>query len=59
MELLPVTWRQIEKGIEIDDFRIDNVPALLRRSGDLWKPMLAKTNRVDLKRLFSGRGRKS
>ncbi|HET9341831.1 MAG TPA: non-homologous end-joining DNA ligase [Candidatus Eremiobacteraceae bacterium] len=56
---MPVTWRQIEKGVEIDDFRIDNVPALLRRSGDLWKPMLAKTGRVDLKRLFSGRRRKT
>jgi len=56
---MPVTWRQIEKGVEIDDFRIDNVPALLRRSGDLWKPMLAKSGRVDLTRLFTGRRRKS
>ena len=56
---MPVTWRQIEKGIEIDDFRIDNVPALLRRSGDLWKPMLAKASRVDLKPLFSSRRRRS
>jgi len=55
---MPVTWRQIEKGVEIDDFRIDNVPALLRRSGDLWKPMLAKSGRVDLTRLFTGRRRK-
>lgn len=47
---MPVTWKQIERGVEIEDFRIDNVPALLRRSGDLWKPMLAKTGRVKLER---------
>ena len=47
---MPVTWRQIEMGIEIEDFRIDNVPSLLRKGGDLWKPMLAKTGRVQLKR---------
>jgi bifunctional non-homologous end joining protein LigD len=47
---MPVTWEQIEKGVEIEDFRIDNVPALLRRSGDLWKPMLAKKGRVKLER---------
>jgi bifunctional non-homologous end joining protein LigD len=47
---MPVTWRQIEKGIEIEDFRIDNVPAILQKTGDLWKPMLAKTGRVQLKR---------
>jgi len=35
----PVTWREIEKGIAIDDFRIDNVPARVRRRGDLWKPV--------------------
>jgi len=35
----PVTWREIEKGIAIDDFRIDNVPARIRRRGDLWKPL--------------------
>src|SRR5215469_369994 len=56
---MPVSWKQIEKGVEIDDFRIENVPALLKRTGDLWKPMLAKKGRVDLKRLFSGRRRKS
>jgi len=47
---MPVTWRQIEKGIKIEDFRIDNAPAILRKTGDLWKPMLAKTGRVQLKR---------
>ena len=38
----PVTWSEVEKGIKIDDFRIDNVPARVRKLGDLWKPLLAR-----------------
>src|SRR5690349_11862100 len=35
----PVTWKELERGIEIEDFRIDNVPARVRKLGDLWKPL--------------------
>lgn len=44
----PVTWREIERGIEIGDFRLDNVPARVKRLGDLWKPMLAARGRFRL-----------
>ena len=44
----PVTWAEVKRGITIDDFTIDNMPARLRAKGDLWKPLLAKTKRVDL-----------
>jgi bifunctional non-homologous end joining protein LigD len=44
----PVTWAEIEKGVEIDDFRIDNVPARVKRLGDLWKPLLAARGRFKL-----------
>lgn len=44
----PVTWREIERGIRIEDFRIDNVPARVRRSGDLWKPLIDKKGRFKL-----------
>ena len=44
----PVTWDEVERGIAIDDFRIDNVPARIREVGDLWKPMLAKSGRFRL-----------
>ena len=47
---MPLRWAQVEKGVTIEDFRIDNVPALLRRSGDLWKPLLAKSGRVRLQK---------
>jgi bifunctional non-homologous end joining protein LigD len=35
----PVTWKELERGVAIDDFRIDNVPARVRKLGDLWKPI--------------------
>jgi bifunctional non-homologous end joining protein LigD len=44
----PVKWSEVEKGISIDDFRVDNVPARLRRIGDLWKPLLGKRGRFKL-----------
>jgi len=46
----PVTWSEAERGIAIDDFRIDNVPARVRRRGDLWAPLLATKGRFDLAR---------
>jgi bifunctional non-homologous end joining protein LigD len=46
----PVTWREVEKGVEIEDWRIDNVRARLKRVGDLWKPLLQKRGRTDLSR---------
>jgi bifunctional non-homologous end joining protein LigD len=48
----PVTWEEIERGIEIENFRIDNVPARLRALGDLWKPLLAQRGRFHLDRLL-------
>jgi bifunctional non-homologous end joining protein LigD len=44
----PVTWKEIDRGIAIEDFRIDNVPARVRKLGDLWKPLLTARGRVDL-----------
>src|SRR5918999_1670013 len=38
----PVSWKEIERGIAIDDFRIENVPERLRRLGDLWRPLNAR-----------------
>ena len=35
----PVTWKELERGIAMEDFRIDNVPARVRKLGDLWKPL--------------------
>jgi bifunctional non-homologous end joining protein LigD len=48
----PVTWKEIEKGVRIENFRIDNVRARIARVGDLWKPLVRKTGRIDLGKFF-------
>ncbi|MDP9338030.1 MAG: non-homologous end-joining DNA ligase [Acidobacteriota bacterium] len=45
----PVTWKEIEQGLRIEDFTVANLPARLRKIGDLWRPLLSETGRVDLK----------
>ena len=47
----PVTWDEVERGFDIDDFRVDNVPVRVARVGDLWQPMLAARGRFRLDRL--------
>jgi bifunctional non-homologous end joining protein LigD len=46
----PVTWKDVERGMRIEDFRLDNVPARIRKVGDLWAPLLAQRGRVRLER---------
>jgi bifunctional non-homologous end joining protein LigD len=48
----PVTWQELSRGIEIDDFRVNNVPDRLRRKGDLWKPLLASRGRLRLEKFL-------
>jgi bifunctional non-homologous end joining protein LigD len=48
----PVTWAELARGVAIEDFRIDNVPARVTRLGDLWAPLLAETGRFDLATLL-------
>ncbi|HSL24308.1 MAG TPA: non-homologous end-joining DNA ligase [Vicinamibacterales bacterium] len=50
----PVTWEEVERGIRIEDFRLDNVPARIAEVGDLWKPLLAAKGRARLEK-FLGR----
>ena len=44
----PVSWKEIDNGCRIEDFRLDNVRARLTKAGDLWKPLLAQRGRVNL-----------
>jgi len=48
----PVTWEEIEQGVRIEDFRIDNVPARLAELGDLWRPLLHNRGRFKLDALL-------
>jgi bifunctional non-homologous end joining protein LigD len=48
----PVTWKEVERGVEIEDWRLDNVRARLTKVGDLWKPLLQRTGRADFRRFL-------
>ena len=49
---MPVTWEEVEGGVRVEDFRIDNARERLAEVGDLWKPVLAK-KRFDLYKVFT------
>ena len=38
---MPLTWKQIEKGVKISDFTIQNAPKLVEKSSDAWKDFFA------------------
>jgi bifunctional non-homologous end joining protein LigD len=46
----PITWKEVEQGVRIEDFTVKNVPARVREVGDIWKPLLGKRGRFDLSR---------
>jgi len=48
----PVSWDEVARGAEIEDFRIDNVRDRIARGGDLWKPLLAVRGRTNLGAFF-------
>lgn len=46
----PLRWEEVEEGVAIDDFRLDNVPERVRAVGDLWRPLAwPKRGRVELR----------
>jgi len=48
---MPVEWDEIENGVAIEDFRIDNARERIAGTGDLWAPVLAGKGRVDLEKI--------
>ncbi len=44
----PVTWKEVGRGVRIEDFTMKNVPARVAALGDLWKPLLASRGRFNL-----------
>ncbi len=45
---MPLTWKQIEKGVKISDFTLKNVPALVQKSGDAWSDFFASRQTLKL-----------
>jgi bifunctional non-homologous end joining protein LigD len=48
----PLSWAEVEKGVAIEAFRLDNVRARIKKVGDLWKPLNAVKGRVNLGLFF-------
>jgi bifunctional non-homologous end joining protein LigD len=48
----PITWKEVEQGVRIEDFRIDNVPGRVKKLGDLWAPLLAQKGRAKLESFY-------
>lgn len=48
----PVTWDEVESGIQMQDFTMLNVPQRVAQVGDLWKPLTQQRGRYDLSRLL-------
>jgi bifunctional non-homologous end joining protein LigD len=44
----PITWKEVERGLRIEDFTLMNVPQRVAKVGDLWKPLLSAKGRFDL-----------
>jgi bifunctional non-homologous end joining protein LigD len=48
----PVSWKEVERGIRIEDFTLGNVRARVAKLGDLWKPLLLARGRFNLGRFI-------
>jgi len=44
----PVTWKEVDRGVRLEDFTIKNVPARIAKLGDLWKPLVQLRGRFNL-----------
>jgi bifunctional non-homologous end joining protein LigD len=48
----PVTWDEIEDGVDIEDHTIANVRERVREKGDLWAPLLEEKGRFELEKFL-------
>jgi bifunctional non-homologous end joining protein LigD len=51
----PLDWSEVERGVSIEDFRVDNLASRLAKHGDLWAPLAAPDGRARLDRLLAKR----
>jgi bifunctional non-homologous end joining protein LigD len=52
----PITWKELERGVKIEDFRLDNVRQRLKKVGDLWSPVLTQKGRAKLDAFYAANG---
>jgi bifunctional non-homologous end joining protein LigD len=44
----PISWKEVARGVRLEDFTIKNVPARVAKLGDLWKPLFQARGRFNL-----------
>ena len=50
---MPVTWKEIDKGITIEQFTMKTARRRIKKLGDLWAPLLPEAkDRFDLSKLL-------
>jgi bifunctional non-homologous end joining protein LigD len=45
---MPLTWKQIEQGVRISDFTIENVPALIKKQRRAWEHFFSSQQTLKL-----------
>lgn len=45
---MPLTWKQVEKGVKISDFTIKNAPGLLGKNGNAWEDFFGSRHNLKL-----------
>ena len=45
---MPLTWKQIEKGVKISDFTIKNVPGLIKKNRNAWAKFFDRRQELKL-----------
>jgi bifunctional non-homologous end joining protein LigD len=48
----PLTWKEVERGVRIENFTMMNVPDRVKKLGDLWEPLLRDKGRARLEHLL-------
>jgi bifunctional non-homologous end joining protein LigD len=46
---MPLTWKQVEKGVKISDFTLKNVPGLVEKTGDAWADFFSSRQTLKLR----------
>ncbi len=49
---MPVTWKEVERGVDLQDFTMLNAVARIKENGDLWKPLTQNRGRFNLEPLL-------
>src|ERR1041385_1632614 len=45
---MPLTWKQVEKGVKISDFTIQNATKLVEKHGDMWKSFFKEAKQLKI-----------